>query len=72
MARMARMARPERLVGRRFEHNGVVWEVGRISSVSNTVPHVELFKVHDPIERKTISVSALLEGNDFVQIDERR
>ena len=66
------MRRPEGLVGRRFEHGSVVWEVARISSVSNTVPHVELFKVHDPIERKTISVSALLEGNDFVQIDEQR
>ncbi len=69
---MARMRRPEGLVGQRFEHGGVVWEVGRISSVSDTVPHVELFKVHDPNERKTISVSALLEGNDFVQIDEQR
>ncbi len=38
----------------------------------NTMPHVELFKVHDPSERKTISVSALLEDHDFVQIDEQR
>ena len=68
---MARKRRPEGLVGRRFEHGGVVWEVARISSASKTMPHVELFKVHDPTERKTISVSALLEGNDFVPIDEQ-
>ena len=66
------MRRPEELVGRRFQHGSVVWEIGRISSALNTMPHVELFKVHDPNERKTISVSALLEGNDFVQIDEQR
>ncbi len=68
---MARMRRPEGLVGQRFEHGGVVWEVGRISSVSDTVPHVEIFKVEDPTERKLISVSALLDDNDFVPIDEQ-
>ncbi len=69
---MARKRQPEGLVGRRFEHGSVVWEVARISIVPNTVPHVELFQVSDPTERKIISVSALLEGNDFVQIDEQR
>ncbi len=68
---MARKRRPEELVGRRFEHGTVVWEVARISSVPNTMPHVELFRVQDPTERKTIAVSALLESNDFVQIDEQ-
>ncbi len=67
---MARKRRPEELVGRRFEHGTVVWEVARISSVPNIMPHVELLKVDDPTERKTISVSALLDDNDFVPIDE--
>ena len=69
---MARKRRPEELVGRRFEHGTVVWEVARISSAPNTMPHVELFMVHDPTERKTISVSALLDGHDFSPIDEQR
>jgi hypothetical protein len=69
---MARMRRPEGLVGRRFQHGTVVWEVGRISPGPNTVPHVELFKLHAPTERKTIAVSALLDGDDFVPIDEQR
>ncbi len=68
---MARKIRTEELIGRRFEHGTVVWEVARISSFPNTMPHVELFRVQDPTERKTISVSALLEGNDFSPIDER-
>ena len=66
---MARMRRPEALVGRRFEHGSVVWEVGRISSVSNTVPHVELFRVRDSTDCKTISISALIDGDDFVPLD---
>ena len=66
---MARKRRSEELVGRRFEHGTVVWEVARISSVPNTMPHVELFKVQDPTERKTISVSALIDGDDFVPVD---
>ena len=69
---MARKIQPEALIGRRFEHGTVVWEVARISSVPNTMSHVELFRVQDPTERKTIAVSALLEGNDFVLIDEQR
>jgi len=69
---MARMTQTEALVGRRFEHGGVVWEVVRISSVRNTMPHVELFKVRDPTERKTIAVSVLLDGDEFVPIDEER
>ncbi len=68
---MARKRRPEGLVGRRFEHGTVVWEVARISSASNTMPHVELFKVHDPTDRKTIAVSALIDNDDFVPIDEQ-
>ncbi len=68
---MARKRRPEGLVGRRFEHGSGVWEVARISSVPNTMPHIELFKVQDPTERKIISVSALLANDDFVPIDEQ-
>ena len=67
---MARMRRPEGFVGRRFEHGSVVWEVVRISSAPNTVPHVELFKVRDPTERKTIAVSALIDGDDFVPVED--
>ncbi len=69
---MARKVQPEALIGRRFERNGVEWEVGRLSSVRDSVPHVEIFKVEDPTERKLISVSALLDDNDFVPIDEQR
>ncbi len=47
-----------------------MWEVARISSAPNTVPHVELFKVRDPTDRKTIAVSALLDGDEFVPVDE--
>ena len=68
---MARKRRSEELIGRRFEHGTVVWEVARISSAPNTVPHVELFKVRDPTDRKTIAVNALIDGNDFVPIDEQ-
>ncbi len=46
-------------------------EVVQISSVSNTVPHVELFKVREPTDRKTIAVSALIDSHDFVPIDEQ-
>ncbi len=67
---MARKTQPEAMVGRRFEHGSVVWEVVRISSAPNTVPHVELFKVRDPTDRKTIAVSALIDGDDFVPVDE--
>ena len=69
---MARMIQPEALIGRRFERGGVEWEVGRLSSVPDTVPHVEIFKVEDPTERKLISVGALLDDDDFVPIDEPR
>ena len=69
---MARRAQTEALVGQRFRHGSGVWEVVRISSVPNTAPHVELFKVEDPTERKTISVSALLDGDDFVPLDDPR
>ncbi len=68
---MARMRRPEGLIGRRFERGGVEWEVGRLSSTPDTIPHVEIFKVEDPTERKLISVSALLDDNDFVLLDEK-
>ncbi len=68
---VARKRRHEEIVGRRFEHGSVVWEVARISYAPNTVPHVELFKVRDPTERKTIAVSALIDGDDFVPIEEQ-
>ncbi len=68
---MARKRRSAALVGRRFERNGVEWEVGRLSSIPDTVPHVEIFKVDDPTERKLISVSALLDDDDFVLLDEQ-
>ena len=68
---MARMRRPEGLIGRRFERGGVEWEVARVSTVPEAVPHIELFMVHDPTERKLISVSALLDDNDFVLLDEK-
>ncbi len=67
---MARKRRSAALVGRRFERNGVEWEVGRLSSTPDTMPHVEIFNVEDPTERKFIAVSALLDGDDFVQVDE--
>lgn len=67
---MARKKQPEELVGQRFEHGSVVWEVARISPTPNTVPHVELFKVRDPTDRKTIAVSALIDGDDFVPVEE--
>ncbi len=68
---MARKIRPEGLIGRRFENGSAVWEVGRVSTVPEPVPHVEIFKVEDPTERKLISVSALLDDNAFVLIDEQ-
>ena len=68
---MARKRWSAALVGRRFERNGVDWEVGRFSSTPDTIPHVEIFKAEDPTERKLISVSALLDDNDFVLLDEK-
>ena len=67
---MARKRRHEEIVGRRFEHGTFVWEVAGISSAPNTVPHVELFKVRDPTDRKTIALSALIDGDDFVPVEE--
>lgn len=68
---MARKNRSSVTVGRRFERNGVEWEVGRLTSTPDTIPHVEIFKVEDPTERKFISVGALLDDNDFVLLEEQ-
>ncbi len=64
---MARGARADVEPGQRFEQNGAVWEVAGVSSIHG-IPHANIVKVRDPIERKLISVSALLERSDFVPL----
>ena len=54
--------------GQRFQSNNVVWEITKVRTIYG-IPHVHIAKVSDPIEYKFISVSALLEGYDFVSED---
>jgi hypothetical protein len=62
---MARRERSNVQPGQRFQSNNVVWEIAKVRSF-NEIPHVRIVKVGDPTENKLISVSALLEGYDFV------
>ncbi len=63
---MAREVRSAVAPGQRFKQNSVAWEVAELISIDE-IPHVQIVKVDDPTASKLISVSALLDGFDFVQ-----
>ena len=49
------------------EKEGVDWEVVRALSLTNETPHYLMQRVDNPARRKTVSLSALLDRNYYVQ-----